>query len=107
MKKILFLFLFVFSVLAFAQKKVTNKVVDAGCVLCIFDEKSDKGCAIGVKMNDVVYPVEGVDEKKLGDPHAHDGYCSMKKKAKISGEIRNGKFYATSFQYVTKPAKKK
>ena len=32
--------------------------------------------------------------------HAEDGYCKMMKKAVVSGEIKKGKFYATSFKYV-------
>ena len=46
-----------------------------------------------------------IDKKEFGDAHAHDGYCKMTKKAKVSGEIKKGKFYATSFKYVA-PAKK-
>ena len=35
-----------------------------------------------------------------GDAHAADGYCKVMKKAIVSGEIKKGKFVATSFKYV-------
>ena len=92
------------SVVAFGQKKVKDKVVDAGCGMCIYDQKSEKGCAPAVKIDGKVYFVEGADKKALGDAHAHDGYCNREKKAKVSGEIRNGKFYAKEFAFV--PSKK-
>ena len=92
--------MFLMAVPVFGQKKIKNQVVDAGCVMCKFDKKSDKGCAMAVKLNGKVYNVEGVDEKKFGEAHAHDGYCMVMKKAMVSGEIRNGKFYAKEFAYV-------
>ena len=76
----------VFSVSIFAQKKIENKVVDASCAMCMFKEKS--------------YPVEGIDKKQFGEMHSENGYCKVIKKANVSGEIRKGKFYATSFKYV-------
>ena len=99
------LFVLMFSMTVFAQKKVKDKEVEAGCGMCIYDQKSEKGCAMAVKMDNKVYFVEGIDKKEFGDAHAHDGYCKMTKKAKVSGEIKKGKFYATSFKYVA-PAKK-
>lgn len=100
MKKLFFVFVLMFSVTAFAQTKLVNKVVESGCGLCMYDVKSNKGCSMSVKIDGKVYPVEGMDEKHFGDAHAKDGYCSMKKKAKVSGEIRKGVFYASRFEYV-------
>lgn len=100
MKKLILLFLLIFSVTAFAQKKISDKVVDAGCGMCMFKQKTSKGCSMAVKMDGKVYAVEGLDKKNFGDAHAEDGYCKMVKKAKVSGEIKRGKFYATKFEYL-------
>ena len=100
MKKLLFVFAFLLSVSFFAQKKFNNQTVDAGCGMCLFKVKSDKGCAMSVKINDKVYHVEGLDKKTFGDAHAADGYCKVMKKAVVSGEIKKGRFYATSFKFV-------
>ncbi len=90
----------VFSVSIFAQKKITNQVVDAACRSCQFKKNTDKGCAMAVKINNKVYVVEGIDKKQFGEMHSKDGYCKVTKKALVSGEIKRGKFYATSFKYV-------
>jgi hypothetical protein len=98
MKKLMFVFLLMFSVSIFAQK-IQNKLVDAACGMCQFKVKSEKGCAVFVRIDGNLYPVEGIDKKVFGDAHADDGYCKMIKKAYVSGEIRKGKFYATAFKY--------
>ena len=100
MKNLIFVFLMMFSLNMFAQKKVTDLTVDAACGMCQFKIKTDKGCAMAVKIDGKIYNVEGLDKKTFGDAHASDGYCKMMKKALISGEIKKGKFYATSFKYV-------
>lgn len=92
--------LLVVSVSLSAQKKIVNQTVEAACGMCIFKVKSEKGCAMTVKIQGKVYEVEGVDQKTFGNAHAEDGYCNLMKKAVVSGEIKKGKFYATSFKYV-------
>lgn len=100
MKKAILVFLLMFSVSVFAQKKVENLTVEAACGMCQFKIKSDKGCAMAVKIDGKIYHVEGLDKKTYGDAHAADGYCKIMKKAIVSGEVKKGKFYATSFKYV-------
>ncbi len=104
MKKMFLLMMLVFSVSVFAQKKVTNQYVEASCGMCNFDQKNDRGCALAVRMDNKVYYVEGTTIKDHGNPHADDGFCNVVKKAKVSGEIKDGKFYASSFALV--PEKK-
>ena len=99
MKRLIFVFLLVFSVSIFAQK-IQNQTVDAACAMCQFKVKTDKGCAMAVKIDGKVYLVEGMDKKTFGDMHSANGYCKIMKKAVVSGEIKKGKFYATSFRYV-------
>lgn len=107
MKKYLFFFLFLFSFLAFGQKNIVNQVVDASCGLCQFDKKKDKSCSLYVKINQRIYSVEGTGIDDHGDAHASNGFCEMVRKANVSGEIRKGKFYATSFQLLPVVARDK
>lgn len=99
MKKFLFAFVLLFSVSIFAQK-IQNQTVDAACAMCQFKMKTDIGCAMAVKIDNKVYLVEGIDKKEFGEMHSADGYCKIMKKALVSGEIKKGKFYATTFKYV-------
>lgn len=98
MKKIILASTFLFSVAAFAQK-VDNRVVEAGCGMCQFKVKTEKGCAMAVKIDGKVYNVEGMDKKIYGDAHAADGYCKVMKKAIVSGEVKRGKFQASAFRF--------
>lgn len=100
MKKMFLVFLMMFSIGIFAQKKIENQVVEAACGMCQFKVKTDKGCAMAVKIEGKVYNVEGIDKKTFGDSHAKNGYCKIMHQALVSGEVREGKFYATSFKYV-------
>ena len=99
MKKIFFVFVLLFSMTVFGQK-INNQTVDAACGMCQFKVKSEKGCAVFVKISGNLYPVEGMDKKVFGDAHAEDGYCKMIRKAVVSGEVNKGKFYATAFKFV-------
>ena len=100
MKNLILVFLLAISATLFGQKKIENKIVQTGCGMCMFKEKSAKGCAVFVKIDDQFYAVQGVDKKVVGTGHEDDGYCKVIKKARISGEIKKGKFYATSFSYI-------
>ena len=99
MKNLFFVLLLLFSVPIFAQK-IENQTVEAACAMWQFKVKTDKGCAMAVKIEGKVYTVEGIDKKTFGAMHSDDGYCKIMKKAIVSGEIKKGKFYASSFKYV-------
>ena len=99
MKKFLVLCAIMFSVVVFAQK-VTNKMVESGCGMCQYQVKSNKDCSMSVKIDGKVYPVKGFKDEHYGDAHAKEGYCNLKRPAKVSGTIKNGKFYATKFDFV-------
>ena len=104
MKKFLFVLMLGFSMIAFGQK-LENKVVEVGCGMCQYDLKTDKGCHMAINYNGKIYHVEGMDKKVFGDAHASDGYCMMKKQARVSGQLKGSKFHATRFAYVEKPVK--
>lgn len=102
MKNLLLVFLLAFSATLFGQTKIENKIVQTGCGMCMFKAKSAKSCSVYVKIDDQFYETVGVDKKVTGTGHEADGYCEVIKKARISGEIKRGKFYATSFSYIEK-----
>lgn len=75
----------------------TPTVVDAACGECLFGLPG-KGCDLAVRVDGRSYYVDGVDMDSLGDAHAKDGMCEVIRKAKVTGEVRNGRFIASSFE---------
>lgn len=98
MKKIIFALILLLSI-SFSAQKIQNKLVDAACGQCLFKIKTEKDCRMFIKVDGKNYPVTGIPEKNYGDAHSNEGYCTLIRKAYVSGEIKNGKFYATSFKY--------
>jgi hypothetical protein len=95
-----FLFLLTFS-LGFAQdKKETPKtqIVEASCGQCKFGMTDKKGCDLAVRIDGKGYFVEGTKLDDHGDAHAKDGFCSVIRKAEVSGEIKGNQFIASSFK---------
>ena len=104
MKKSISILVFFLAFAVNAQQKV--QVVDASCGQCNFGLKTQKGCDVAVKIDGKAYFVDGINMDKLGDAHAHDGMCSMVRKAKITGEIVGDRYKATSFKLLPVAAKK-
>lgn len=83
--------------------RVTEKVekpivVDAGCGQCLLGLKGEKkGCDLAVRIDGKSYFVDGFKMDDLGDAHAKDGMCNAVRQAKVTGEIANGRFVASSF----------
>lgn len=75
----------------------TPTVVDAACGECLFGLPG-KGCDLAVRVDGRSYYVDGVDMDSLGDAHAKDGMCEVIRKAKVTGEVRNGRFIASTFE---------
>ncbi len=65
----------------------------------------DTSCIWAVELEDTPYTVEGALPQDH-DSHAHDGMCNMKREAVVSGEMKDGKFVATSFELVPVAGKK-
>jgi hypothetical protein len=109
MKKIIvFLAFSLFAVIAYAQsnsvvaaaKPATPKVmiVEASCGECKFGMEGT-GCVLAVKIDGKPYLVDGAQNiDAYGDAHGETGMCNVIRKAEVSGEIKNGKFVATSFK---------
>lgn len=102
MKRIFLLFLLMISVSIFAQKKISNQTVEASCGMCQFNQKTDKGCALTVRIDKKIYDVVGTGLNDHGDAHADDGFCTAIRKAKVSGEIKGKTFVASSFTLLPK-----
>ena len=75
----------------------TPTVVDAACGECLFGLPG-KGCDLAVRIDGRSYYVDGINMDSLGDAHAKDGMCEVIRRAKVTGEVRNGRFLASSFE---------
>jgi hypothetical protein len=108
MKKIaaLLLLFSVFSVNA-QDKKETKKtqIVEASCGQCQF-KMEGHGCDLAVRMDGKSYFVDGTSLDSHGDAHAEDGFCSVIRKAEVTGEVVDNRFKATSFKLLAEKNKK-
>ncbi|MEN9675965.1 MAG: hypothetical protein RIS76_1861 [Verrucomicrobiota bacterium] len=77
-------------------------VVDVACGECLF-KMPGKGCDLAIRLNGRGYYVDGVDLDSLGNAHATDGMCMVIRKARVTGELRNGRFISSSFQLLPAP----
>ena len=77
--------------------------VIASCGMCNFDYKEIRGCSLTIKIGDTVYPVEGTNIHKHGDPHSEEGMCSAIRVAYVSGKVNNNKFYSDFFTLIESP----
>lgn len=98
MKKVTIILFMFFCLAMNAQTAAKSQIVDASCGQCQFGMKSKAGCDLAVRIDGKPYFVEGTDIHKHGDAHAADGFCSVVRKAEVTGEIKNEKFVATSFK---------
>jgi hypothetical protein len=73
-----------------------DQVVEAACGECQFQMEGNS-CDLAIRVNGKSYFVDGAKLDEQGDPHGADGMCTVKRQAKVSGRIENGRFAATSF----------
>ncbi|MEI2750826.1 MAG: DUF6370 family protein [Ferruginibacter sp.] len=104
-----FLFILLFFLItnpSFAQQKNTTHLIDttrklyqveAACGECQFKSKGNS-CDLAIRMNGVVYFVDGTKIDDHGDAHAKNGFCNAIRKAQVQGEIKEGRFVATYFK---------
>jgi Family of unknown function (DUF6370) len=81
-------------------------VTEASCGMCKFGMKGDD-CALAVRLNGKSYYVDGTDINDHGDAHATDGFCNAIRKAKVQGQVVDGRFKASYFKLVTAGTNKK
>ena len=72
-------------------------VVEAACGECKFGLKGDD-CDLAIRVSGHSYFVDGVNPDSLGDAHAANGICETFRKARVTGEVKGGRFVATSFE---------
>jgi hypothetical protein len=117
MKTLLTVIICFFSTMfAIAQQKETKKtapdpkkeilLVDAACGQCKLGLQGDD-CDLAIRLNGTSYYVDGTKIDDHGDAHAKDGFCNAIRKARVQGEVVDGRFKATYFQLVPANKEKK
>ena len=116
MKTLFMLLAFCGSVLTASAQTKENKtpepdknkkvlIVEASCGRCQFKlEGTD--CDLAVRIDGKAYFVDGSNIDSHGDAHASDGFCNAIRKAKVQGEVVDGRFKATYFQLLPEAPKK-
>ncbi len=107
MRRFLLLILLFCSSVAFAQnpspktidpaKKVLT--VEASCGQCQF-KMAGKGCTLAVRIDGKAYFVDKAHIDDFGDAHGKMGFCNAIRKAKVQGEVVDGKFVASYFEII-------
>ena len=97
MKKAIAIALFLMAFAVNAQEKQKPQIVQASCGQCNFGMKPG-GCDLAVKIDGKAYFVDGVKLDDHGDAHAHDGFCSVVRKAEVIGAVEGDRYKATSFK---------
>ena len=111
MKNLFFLLLTLSALTGKAQKSPATTaasdtlIVDAACGECRLGLKG-KSCDLAIRMNGKAYFVDGTAIDDHGDAHAKDGFCNAIRKAKVVGEVVDGRFKASYFKLVNAPVKK-
>ena len=74
-------------------------VVEAACGQCQLGLKGKVGCDLAIRHEGTSYFVDGFKMADVGvDSHATDGLCTVVRKAKVTGQIANGRFAAATFE---------
>ena len=79
----------------------TTTVVEASCGQCNFDLSGD-GCDLAIRAGGKTYFVDGATMDELGDAHSADGLCNAIRSAKVTGQVKDGRFLAKSFDLLVK-----
>lgn len=82
---------------------IADQTLEASCGQCQF-EMEGSGCDLAVRIDGKSYYVDGAKMDDHGDAHGDDGMCNCIRQAKVSGEVKDGRFVATSFELL--PAEK-
>ena len=76
---------------------LVSQVVDASCGECQFKMKGS-GCDLAVRIDGKSYFVDGAKLDDHGDAHSQQGMCNAIRKARVTGEIKDGRFVASAFE---------
>ena len=80
-----------------AEDGAVSGSVLASCGMCNFSMKSQKECNLAIQIGEKSYLVQGTKMSELGDPHAKDGMCNVVRIANVVGSVKDGVFFADSF----------
>lgn len=80
-----------------ATIQIMNQTVEASCGECQFGMEGS-GCDLAVRIEGKAYYVDGAMLDDHGDAHGDDGMCNCIRQAKVSGELKGGRFVSTSFE---------
>jgi len=79
-----------------AGEPPASSIVEAACGECQFGLPGS-GCDLAVRIDGQAYFVDGTGIDDHGDAHAAEGFCNAVRRARVTGEILNGRFVARSF----------
>ena len=82
------------------SKETKTQIVEASCGQCQFDMIEKAGCDLAVRIDGQAYFVDNSSIDEHGDGHAEDGLCSTIRKAKVTGDIAEGRFKSKSFELI-------
>lgn len=74
---------------------LVDQTVELSCGQCQL-EMEGSACDLAVRFDGQSYFVDGSSIDDHGDAHGEDGLCNCIRKAKVTGEIVDGRFKATS-----------
>ena len=89
-----------------ATTEVSDQLVEASCGQCQFGMEGN-GCDLAVRIDGKTYYVDGSSIDDHGDAHSDDGLCNCIRQAKVTGNIKDGRFVAESFQVLPSSGSKK
>ncbi len=80
-----------------AENGTVSGLVLASCGMCNFSMKSQKDCNLAIQIGEKSYLVQGTKMSEHGDAHAKDGMCNAIRVANVVGSVKDGVFFADSF----------
>ncbi len=86
------------------QKELKDQAVEIACGECKF-KMEGKSCDLAIRIDGKSYFVDGKTVDDFGDAHDEKhGFCNVIAKAKVTGELVNGRFKAKTITLI--PEKK-
>lgn len=73
------------------------KIVEASCGQCRLGLQGG-GCDLAVRIDGKAYFVDGTTIDDHGDAHAVDGFCLAIRQARVTGQVVDDRFAASSFE---------
>ena len=78
-------------------ERVDEQLVDVGCAMCIYQQEGAVGCYWAAEIDGEPWVVVGDTPEDHMD-HGPEGICNVERVAKVSGELRDERFYVQSFE---------